>query len=154
MAAGLDILKRVPHMKTKTRFPGDLLWIILWCLFLAAGSLFIATLSKDLGVRILYGVFGAIYLIAAVGLYRLQHWGRIFAGVLFFLGVVQALLVFRKGFSGGNLFRLLMNLYWGVYLFQPSTRRLFEAAQDGILILNADTGQIADVDTHLKRRSS
>lgn len=135
MAAGLDILKHVPHMKTQTRFPGDLLWIILWCLFLAGISLFIATVSQGPALRILYGVLGAIYLIAAVGLYRLQHWGRVFAGILFFLGVVLGLFALRKGFNVGTLFRILMNLYWGVYLFQSSTRRLFEASSGARLSL-------------------
>ncbi len=135
MATGLDILKRAPLMKTKTRFPGDLLWIILWCLFLAGTHLYIATFSKEPAPRATFGVLGAAYLIAAVGLYRLQHWGRILAGVLFFIGVGLSLFAFRKGFSGANLFRLLMNLYWGVYLLQPSTRRLFEGSSGARLSL-------------------
>lgn len=142
MGRAVDILGRTPAMKITTRFPGNLLWIIFWLLFVGALALLVVALSPSRPVRILYGAFSALYLIAAVGLYRLQHWGRVLGGVILLLGAGLMFLSLLKGFTSSKLFRGLMNLYWGAYLFLPSTRRLFEGSAGARFTLQGCLSQV------------
>lgn len=109
----------------KTRVPSDLLWIIGWSLFIGGVSLFVAVADPKPSSRILYGVFAALYLITALGLYRMKPWGRVLGGTVLLLGAVVHGIALLKGFTGARVIRCLMNLYWGVYLFLPATRRMF-----------------------------
>jgi thioredoxin-like negative regulator of GroEL len=119
-------------MKT-TRLSGNFPWIIGWCLFLGGLSLFVAAVSPSPLLRGIYAVFSGLYLITALGLYRMTPWGRILGGVVLLLGAVLQAMSLRRGFSSGKLLRALMNLYWGAYLFLPATRRLFAASGGGRL---------------------
>lgn len=113
-------------MENRPRLPGELLWPLGWCAFLGCIALFVAASSEVLLLRIIYGLLGMVYLVISYSLYRLHNWARIAAGMLFGLGIaLAAFAMSRKGFSAGHAVRLVMNLWWGVYMFLPSTKKLF-----------------------------
>lgn len=112
-------------MSKRTRIPSDLLWIVFWCLFGGGLSLFVAVVAPSRPLRLIYAGLAAFYLASAVGLYRMSPWSRITAGSTLLLAALVQAVGFRKGFDWARLCRVGMNLWWGVYLFLPSTRQMF-----------------------------
>ncbi len=117
-------------MAARTRIPNDLLWPLLWCAFMGVLCVVFSGAFSSLAVRIVYGALGALYLLVAVSLARLRNWARVAAGVLFAVGLGLTILqIARRGLDVGRGFRLAMNAWWGIYMFLPSTRRLFAVAE-------------------------
>ncbi len=122
----------VSVMKSTTRLPNTLLWIIGWMMFVGALWLMLAALAPSPALRGFYGGFCALYFLTAVGLYRMTQWGRILGGILLLIGALLFVLQITKGgFTSGKLLRLALNLSWGIYLLLPTTKRLFAASSGG-----------------------
>jgi tetratricopeptide (TPR) repeat protein len=118
-------------MSKATRLSGTLVWIVFWCLFAGAMFVILAWSSAAPISRTIFGLLGALLIASAAGLYRMAQWARVTAGAILLLNAVLQAIAFRKGFDLARALRTSLNLIWGIYLFLPSTRRMFAASASG-----------------------
>lgn len=115
-------------MTSARRVPSDLYGPVLWSGLLGTLCLLVANGSAG-AWKPVWGGIGLVFLGVAVALLRLRPWARVAAGTLFSLALAAQLAVLvSKGFNGKLLFYMAMNAWWAVYMFRPSTRRIFEAS--------------------------
>lgn len=114
-----------PQSPASRRIPGDVITLACCFLFLGTLSLLGAVATDRPSLRLTMGAFTAIHYLVAMGLFRLRPWARVTSGVLLLVSFGLSLLSLRTGIGFNKVFRVCFSLGWAVYIFAPSTKRLF-----------------------------